>query len=98
MAYTGGAAAAGAAAAAHAIANAIKASGAIVKVEPEEFIKVVSLGDKPLVVHAMGGMLSKHHRYITGHKGLVFFTRSDQPLDIMTSFQLIEAKSISVPD
>jgi hypothetical protein len=96
MAYAGGAAAG--AAAAHAIANAIKASGAIVKVEPEEFIKVVSLGDKPLIVHAMGGMLSKHHRYITGYKGLVFFTRSEQPLDIMTRFQLVEARSISIPD
>ena len=96
MAYAGGAAAG--AAAAHAIANAIKASGAIVKVEPEEFIKVVSLGDKPLIVHAMGGMLSKHHRYITGYKGLVFFTKTDQPLDIMTGFQLVEARSISIPD
>jgi hypothetical protein len=96
MAYAGGAAAG--AAAAHAIANAIKASGAIVKVEPEEFIKVVSLGDKPLIVHAMGGMLSKHHRYITGYKGLVFFTRSEQPLDIMTRVQLVEARSISIPD
>jgi hypothetical protein len=96
MAYAGGAAAG--AAAAHAIANAIKASGAIVKVEPEEFIKVVSLGDKPLIVHAMGGMLSKHHRYITGYKGLVFFTKSEQPLDIMTRFQLVEARSISIPD
>ena len=96
MAYAGGAAAG--AAAAHAIANAIKASGAIVKVEPEEFIKVVSLGDKPLIVHAMGGMLSKHHRYITGYKGLVFFTKSEQPLDIMTRVQLVEARSISIPD
>ncbi len=86
------------AAAAAARARAIKASGAIVRVEPAELLKVAALADRPLVVHALGGMLRKHHRYILGYKGLVFYTRSDDELDFMTAVDIIPAGSISVPD
>ncbi len=89
---------AGAAAAAAAIANAIKASGAIVRVEPDQFVKVVSRVEKPLVVHATGGAFTKHHRYIAGYKGLVFFTKSPEPLQFTKTIELVAAKKISVPD
>ena len=54
MAYTAGSGAASAAAVA-AIANAIKASGAIVRVEPDDFNRILSNVAKPLVVIAKGG-------------------------------------------
>jgi len=51
MTYDGGA---GASAAAHqaAMANALKASGAIVKMEPTEFRKIVDKNEQPIVVTA----------------------------------------------
>ena len=50
MSYAAGAAGAGAAAAA--IAQAIKASGAIVRVEPADFMTILSRSHEPLVVLA----------------------------------------------
>ena len=79
MSYDGGAAADAAAAA---IANAIKASGAIVNVEPGDFQAILSRSDKPLVVIAQGGIFKKHLRYLTAYRGLVFFTKADTPLSL----------------
>jgi hypothetical protein len=39
-----------------AIANAIKASGAIVNVEPEAFAGILRKSDKPLIVYTQGGL------------------------------------------
>jgi hypothetical protein len=48
--------AAAAAAAAAAVAKAIKASGAIVRVEPDEFRKLLGHNAQGLIVHAVGGL------------------------------------------
>ena len=90
-------AAAGAGAAA-AMAQAIKASGAIVQVEPEQFMNLLSKMDSPLVVTAKGGFLRTTYKYLTGYKGLVFFTRSPIPLELKMSIEVLEAKRIWIPD
>ena len=46
----------GAGAAVAAIAQAIKASGVIVQVEPEEFLLILGRSESPLVVSAEGGL------------------------------------------
>jgi hypothetical protein len=56
--------AAGAAAAA-AVAQAIKASGVLVRVEPTEFLRVLQRQQEPLVVHATGGFFSTYYQYLT---------------------------------
>lgn len=89
-------AAAGAAAAAT-IAQAIKASGAIVKVEPEEFMNIVSRGKNPLIVVSKGGFLNKLFDYLTGYKGFVFYTRSNKPLYLPGDSEIISAKQIWIP-
>jgi ABC-type transport system substrate-binding protein len=88
---------AGGAAVAAAIAQAIKASGAIVQVEPSDFNTIVSKIDKPLVVQAQGGVLKTNYQYLTGYKGLVFFTKSPTPLMLPGDTELIAAKKIWVP-
>lgn len=88
-------AAAGAAAAA--IADAIKASGVLVRVEPEEFRMILKRQADPLVVHAAGGYFKTHYQYLTSYKGLAFFTRSSEPLDLHAGVELIRAGSISIP-
>lgn len=91
-----GAVIAGAAAAA-AIANAIKASGAIVRVENGDFLTIIERAEKPLVVMKLKSFWSPSYKYISSHKGLAFFTKSAEPLRLPNDVELIMAKSINIP-
>ena len=86
-----------AAAAAAAIAQAIKASGVIVRVEPIDFLSILGQQEVLLVVHATGGFLSIKHHYLTSYKGLAFFTKSDAPIDLPEGTELVRAKKIWIP-
>jgi hypothetical protein len=88
-------AAAGAAAAA-AIANAIKASGTLVEVEPDEFSKLVERNQEALVVHAPAGLFGNKHRYLMGYRGLAFFTDTGHEMPLGTA-QVVLAKKIWIP-
>ena len=96
----GGAAggAAGAVAVHAAIAQAVKASGAIVRLESEDFRSIVSRCKTPLVVMAQGGLFKTNYQYLTGYKGLVLFTKSPTPLPLPGDMELITAKKIWIPD
>jgi len=89
--------AAGAAAAAAAIAQATKASGAIVRVEPTDFMTILSRTEKPLVVRAQGGIVTRNHQYLTSYKSFVFFTKSDSPLQFSSKVEIVAAKKIWIP-
>ena len=89
--------AAGAAAAAAAIARAIKASGTIVRVEPDEFRKLLAQNPDGLVVHAEGGLFSSGDKYLMSFKGLAFYTVSGEPISIPSGCQRVEAKKIWMP-
>ncbi len=93
----GGAAGASAAAAAAAIAQAIKASGAIVRVEPRDFLSILERQEGPLVVHATGGFFNTNYQYLTSYKGLAFFTKSDVPINLPGGTELVQAKKIWIP-
>lgn len=87
----------GAGGGAAAIAQAIKASGAIVRVEPDNFLSILSKTDRPLVVMAKGGFLKANYQYLTAYKGLVFFTKSDTELMLPGNIELIFSKKIWIP-
>ena len=89
-------AAAGAAAAA-AIANAIKASGVLVTVTPEDFAAILRRIERPLVVAAQGGFFSTSYKYLTSYKGLAFYTKSPAPLVLPPGAEIVNAKGISIP-
>jgi hypothetical protein len=91
------AAGAGAAAAAAAIAQAIKSSGVLVRVEPQEFSKILSRTRDALVVTAQGGVFSKNYQYLISYKGLAFFTKSDSPLPLPAGCETVAANSINIP-
>ena len=91
----GGAAGAGAAVAA--MVQAIKASGAIVRLEPQEFRKLLDQNAEGLIVHAPGGFFSSRHRYLMGYKGLAFYTSAHEPLSIPRGCQVVEATKIWIP-
>jgi len=91
---TNGGAAAGAAAA---IAEATKASGAIVSVEPNEFMTILAKVDFPLVVCSESKFLSIKYHYLTAYKGLIFYAKSSTPLMLRPSAEIIHAKKIWIP-
>ena len=86
------------AAAAAQIAQAIKASGAIVRVETTDFMTILNRVQNPLVVCSESKFFSRKYHYLTAYKGLVFYTKSTTPLILRPSIELIPAKKIWVPD
>ena len=96
MAYS--AAAGGAAAAQAAMIQAVKASGVIVRVEPEDFSRMVNKIEAPLVVTAPGGFFTKHIKYLTSYKGLAFYTQSPTPLQLPYKVEVVAARTIWVPN
>ena len=89
--------AAGAAAAAAAIAEAIKASGVVVRVSPADFHAILLKVEKPLVVYAEGGLFSTNYQYLVSYKGLAFFTKSSEPILLPSAVETIVAKKIWLP-
>jgi hypothetical protein len=88
---------AAAAAAAAATAQAIKASGVLVTVAPEDFLSLVQRQRDALVVHAQGGIVWTNYQYLMGYKGLAFFTKSPEPLTLPAGTEVMQAKSIWIP-
>jgi len=86
-----------AAAAAAAIARAVKASGAIVSMEPEDFLTIVNRCEKPLVVFAQGGVLDRSFRYLVSYKGLAFHTKSKTELMLPGKVEMVHARTIWIP-
>ena len=61
-------------------ANAIKASGAVVRVEPHDFDAILRKVESPLVVRAEGGVFSRKYHYLTSYKGLdLLYANADAP-------------------
>lgn len=87
-----------AAAAAAAIAQAVKASGAIVRMEPDDFRQIVYRADNPLVVVSKSRILGRtSHKYLTSYKGLAFYTKSSSQLDLGGGVEVVAAKTIWIP-
>ncbi|MCL2706579.1 MAG: hypothetical protein FWE97_00165 [Dehalococcoidia bacterium] len=94
MSYGGG----GAAAAAHAaLVQAVKASGVLIRLEPDEFLKILGKNRDGLVVIAQGGFLNRGFRYITSYKGLAFFTKSSVELELPGGMEIVDARQIWMP-
>ena len=90
----GGAAAAAVAAA---IANAIKASGVIVRVEPADFHTILRKVENPLVIYSQGGFFSTNYQYLISYKGFAFFTKAAAPILLPSGVETIVAKKIWLP-
>ncbi len=80
-----------------AIAQAVKASGTIVKVDPEQFERILARQPGLLVVTAEAGFFSTTYQYLTSYKGLAFFSESDTPLSLPTGSELVVAEKIWIP-
>ena len=88
---------AGAVIAAQMIAEATKASGTIVRVEPEVFAQLLAKTEQPLVIYSEGGVISTNHQYLTSYKGFAFFTKADEPISLPKTAEVIVAEKIWIP-
>jgi len=61
-----------AAAAQAAVIEAIKASGVVVRVYPNDFQTILGRAPGALVVHATSGLFSTTYQYLVSYKGLAF--------------------------
>ena len=87
--------AAGAAAAAR--IQAIKASGAIVRVSPDDFQMLLTRNTQGLVVHRAGWMFGTSHTYLMGYQGLAFYTKATEELRVPSTCTIVEASRIWMP-
>jgi len=90
-------AAAGGAAAAAAIAQAIKASGVLIGVEPDQFQKILHRQEAPLVVEAIGGFRNRTRQYLTSYKGFAFHTKTKDRVILPSRAEVVVAKKIWIP-
>jgi hypothetical protein len=90
MAAAGGAVAA-------AIANAIKASGVVVRVDSVNFQAILRKVEKPLIIYAEGGVFSTNYQYIISYKGFAFFTKSSAPLLLPSGVEIVKTNKIWIP-
>lgn len=89
-----GAAAAGAAGA---MIRAARASGVIVRIEPQDFGALVRRVKDPLVITCRGGLFRKSYEYLTSYKGLAFYTRSVEPVALPPGAEVVAASRIWIP-
>jgi len=85
------------AAALAAIAQAVKASGVLVRLKPEEFLKVLKRIEAPMVVVSPSKFFSRKTSYLTSYKGLAFFTKSLDRFPLPGGCEVIAAGSIWIP-
>jgi len=79
------------------IANAIKASGVIIRVTPKDFQNILGKVQEPLVIQAEGGLFSTNYQYLVSYKGFAFFTKSSAPLLFPAGVETVKAKKIWIP-
>ena len=84
-------------AAAAAMANAVKASGAIIRLDPEEFSKVLSRTTEPLIVISPSGFKKRKTQYLLSWKGFVFHCISTEQMSFPKGAEIIAAKKIWIP-
>jgi hypothetical protein len=78
--------------------QATRATSLLVRLEPEEFSKVLLRMKEPLVVVVEGGVFTTHYHYLTNYKGLPFYTKSERQLQLPAGTEVVDAEEISIPD
>lgn len=83
--------------AAAAMVQAIAASGVLVRLEPEEFGRILLRCKDPLVVIAQGGLFSAKFQYLLSYKGLAFYCASKERLQLPPDVEVVNAGRIWIP-
>lgn len=78
-------------------ARAIRASGAIVSLEPDDFLDILSRQQRPLVIRSVGGVFGKTYKYLMSYKGLTFYTEAQVALPLPDDSDIVQAEKIWIP-
>lgn len=92
-----GAAGGAAGTAAAAVAQATKASGIFVQVEPRDFQQILYRADKPLVVVSQVGVIRKKLQYLVSYRGFVFATKSESQIHLPSGAEVVTAERVWLP-
>ncbi len=84
-------------AAANAAARAVKASGAIIKLEAGEFSKILSRTIDPLIVISPCGYKKRKTKYLLSWKGFVFYCESTEQMVLPKGSETVLADKIWIP-
>lgn len=68
--------------------------GTGVCVKLDDFLRIISQSQEPLVIVTSEGFFTKIYKYVTAYKGFVFFTESLDKLDFASNVEVIYAQSI----
>jgi hypothetical protein len=75
----------------------VKASGVLIRVEPDAFLKILEKNRGALVVYSFNGIFHKDHHYLTSYKGFAFYTKSPNALMLPGDIEIINARQIWMP-
>ncbi|MCX6826731.1 MAG: hypothetical protein NTV06_05625 [candidate division Zixibacteria bacterium] len=93
MTYTGG----GESAAIMAAAQAKRAYGQVIYLESDEFQKILSKLERPMVVVGEKGFLSSKLQYLISYKGFIFHTKTADTFQFPSGAEFIKARKIWNP-
>ncbi len=79
-----------------AIAAGLKTIGPIVYMDSDEFLEILTMSERPLVVYSPKRLIGTH-KYLTSYKGITFYTKSRQWLELDESCEVVTCKTIWVP-
>ena len=80
-----------------AVTQAIRASGVLVQVTPEELLSLLDTHPEALVVCTSGGFFSTTYQYLTSYRGLAFYAKSSEELRLPAHCQVIQAQKMWIP-
>jgi hypothetical protein len=84
-------------AAGHTLAQAVRATGGLVRVDPADFQTLVNRIENPLVVVKEGGLFSPSIKYLTSYRGFILYTQSRQALHLPGRCEVLQASSVWLP-
>ena len=81
----------------HTLAQAVKATAGLIRIDAAEFQNILNRTENPIVVIAEGGFFSKSTRYLTSYRGFILYTQTRDPLHIPGRAEILRARSLWLP-
>jgi len=80
------------------VQNAIKMNGVFVKIEAQDFLRLINEQENLLIVHSKAGIFSNQYLYLTSYKGFIFYCKSKEQLPLPGKHEKIFSTNVSLPN
>ena len=84
-------------AAGHTLAQAVKATAGLIRIDAADFQGILNRLENPVVVVAAGGLFSKSYKYLTSYRGFILYTQSREPLHVPGRAEVLQASAMWLP-